>query len=151
MRHCRRMRCSVKCNAAAVLDRGSVWVQVFAQAGAGAWDLHGVPGIPCGVLEQPHSAAAGAAVGAVRSSVVLPRAGRRAAPLSRRHVCGEHRHCMHAPTPQPTPAAHASSRCCGAPPLCLDMHACKEDACVHIPADGCSQRVEPSLKNEVGE
>lgn len=66
-------------------------MQVFAEAGAGAWDLHGVAGIPRGVLEQPLSAAAGAAVGVVRPCVVLPRAGRRAAPLPRRHVCGEHR------------------------------------------------------------
>lgn len=89
LRHWRMVVWAVKC-AAHNMFRASVHVmQVFAQAGAGAWHLHGVPGIPCGVLEQPLSAAAGTTVGVVRPCVVLPRAGRRAAPVSCRHVCGE--------------------------------------------------------------
>jgi hypothetical protein len=71
-------------------------VQVSAQEGACAGVVHGVPGVPCSLPAQPGGAAVGAAVSAVCSRMVLARAGRRAAALPRRHVCGE---CHPLPVP----------------------------------------------------
>lgn len=78
-------------------------MQVPAQEGACAGVVHGVPGVPCSLPAQPGGAAVGAAVSAVCSRVVLARAGRRAAALPRRHVCGE---CQ----PLPVPPASLNQR-----------------------------------------